>query len=372
MRRGTGPRYGEPVVYSALFRHVLVRLDPETAHELTIDLLALAQRVPGLGALLRGTIGRAPRRLQTDALGLRFSTPFGIAAGFDKNARVAQILLDLGFGHVEVGTVTARPQPGNPRPRLFRLVADQAVLNRMGFNNDGAEAVADRLWRLRETPRGARATIGVNIGKSRAVAVEEAVADYRRSASLLAPVASYLAINVSSPNTPNLRDLQEVERLRPVVRAVMEEADRDPVRRVPVLVKIAPDLDDESILAIARMAVDEGVAGLIASNTTITRPTSLKTSPDRLASLGAGGLSGPLLAERAAAVLELLAEEVGDDLELISVGGVRHAGDVAHRLHLGADLVQGYTGFIYHGPLWASSIGRGLVRPVGPRRTARV
>lgn len=360
------------MLYSSLFRHLLVRIDAERAHELTVGLLECAQRLPGLGALLRRTVGRAPERLRVDALGQTFPTPFGIAAGFDKNARVARILLDLGFGHVEVGTVTALPQPGNPRPRLFRLPADRGIVNRMGFNNEGAEAVAERLWALRDTKRGAGAVIGVNIGKSRAVDVADAVADYRTSAALLAPVASYLAVNVSSPNTPNLRDLQEVDRLRPILRAVVAEADRDPFRRVPVLVKIAPDLDDESILEIARMAVAEGVAGLIAANTTITRPRTLKTAPAQVAALGAGGLSGPVLAQRAGQIMELLSEEVGDDLVLVSAGGIRHAGDVAHRIGLGADLVQGYTGFVYSGPFWPALITSGLTRPVGPRRQVRI
>ncbi len=214
-------------------------------------------------------------------MGIEFPNAFGLAAGFDKNAKAVPGLLALGFGHVEIGTVTARAQPGNPRPRLFRLVDDRAIINRMGFNNDGAAEVASRLHRLRGNKAGRQAVIGVNIGKTKIVEPDQAVADYVESARLLAPYASYLVVNVSSPNTPGLRDLQAVDELRPLLVAVKEIADRVPSGSVPLLVKIAPDLADADVDAVADLAVELGLAGISATNTTIARPDSLATPQRR-------------------------------------------------------------------------------------------
>ena len=292
-------------------------------------------------------------------------SPLGLAAGFDKDGEVPLALLDLGFGHVEVGTVTAKAQPGNPRPRSFRLIEDRALINRMGFNNHGAQALAHRLARARRTERGQRAVIGVNIGKSKVTALEDAAEDYRFSARLLAPYASYLAINVSSPNTPGLRDLQGVEMLRPILEAVVEEVEgvRLRMRReVPVLVKIAPDLHDQDVRAVAELAAEVGLAGVIATNTTIARPDSLATDRARIERIGAGGLSGPVLAERSLQVLRLLRSVLPAEATIISCGGVTTAQDVRERLAAGADLVQGYTAMIFEGPSWP---GR-LAREVGP------
>jgi dihydroorotate dehydrogenase len=284
----------------------------------------------------------------TTALGLRFPTPFGLAAGFDKNATGLRGLGALGFGHVEIGTVTARPQPGNPKPRLFRLPADRALINRMGFNNDGAEVVARRLAALRRG--GALPIVGVNIGKSRAVAVEDAVDDYRASARLLAPVADYLVVNVSSPNTPGLRGLQELDRLEPLLAAVAEEAGR-----VPLLVKIAPDLTDLQIGHIAGLVDRLGLAGVVATNTSIGR-SGLRTPAAEVAAMGEGGLSGSPVAARSLAVLRVLRASLSPGRCVISVGGVATAADVAERLAAGADLVQGYTAFLYRGPGWARAL----------------
>ena len=284
---------------------------------------------------------------------MTFSSPFGIAAGFDKNAVGVRGLAALGFGHVEVGTVTAIPQDGNPKPRLFRLIADRAVINRMGFNNEGADAAARRLARLR---RGAPDTvIGVNIGKSRVVDVENATADYVASATRLAPLADYLAVNVSSPNTPGLRGLQAVETLAPLLRAV-----RAASGETPLLVKIAPDLSDEEIVAIANLAVDEGLAGIIAHNTTVSRD-GLTTDAATVAQIGAGGLSGAPLKERSLQVLRLVRSAVPEEFCVIAVGGVETPSDVQERLEAGATLVQGYTAFLYRGPFWGREINRGLV-----------
>jgi dihydroorotate dehydrogenase len=293
-------------------------------------------------------------------MGIEFPHAFGLAAGFDKNAKAVPGLLGLGFGHVEVGTVTARPQPGNPKPRLFRLLDDRAVVNRMGFNNDGAAVVAGRLHRLRRTKAGRDAVIGVNIGKTKATSAANAVADYVESARLLAPFASYLVVNVSSPNTPGLRDLQAVDELRPLLAAVkaVTDAPPGPGGRVPLLVKIAPDLANEDVDAVADLAVEIGLDGISATNTTIRRPPSLRTAPEIVDAAGAGGLSGPVLRERALEVLGRLRERAGDRLALIGVGGVTTPDDVAERLSAGADLVQAYTGFIYGGPAWPAAMAR--------------
>jgi dihydroorotate dehydrogenase len=336
------------VVYRAFFDAVFRSMDPEKAHER--GFLAIRAGRPVARHVFAQT--RAPRTV----MGIEFPHAFGLAAGFDKNARAVSGLLALGFGHVEIGTVTARPQPGNPRPRLFRLVDDRAVVNRMGFNNDGAAVVASRLHRLRRTSAGRDAVIGVNIGKTKVVEPADAVADYVESARLLAPYASYLVVNVSSPNTPGLRDLQAVDELRPLLAAVKDVADRAPGRRVPLLVKIAPDLADADVDAVADLAIELGLDGISATNTTIARPSSLLTDRAVVEAAGAGGLSGPVLAERATEVLVRLRARVGDALVIIAVGGVTTPDDVRARLAAGADLVQGYTGFIYEGPAWPSRL----------------
>jgi dihydroorotate dehydrogenase len=339
-------------VYELLFRTVLRRLDPERAHHLAVSVI---RAIPALGLTrLARRFTRPDPALAVDALGLRFESPFGMAAGFDKDARSIRGLWALGFGHVEIGTVTAIAQDGNPKPRLFRLVDDRAVINRMGFNNGGAAAAAERV--ARERRRRARPIIGANIGKSRVVAVEDAVADYRVSAALLAPVSDYLAVNVSSPNTPGLRGLQDESLLRPLLMAVLEEAGA-----TPVLVKIAPDLDDAAIDAVCSLALELGLAGIIATNTTIARD-GLTADPAVVAAAGAGGLSGAPLRGRALEVLRRVRSAVPPEFCVIAVGGIDTAEDAAERLDAGATLVQGYTAFLYRGPLWARQITRGLSR----------
>ncbi|MFS0913005.1 quinone-dependent dihydroorotate dehydrogenase [Microbacterium sp. 179-I 3D2 NHS] len=339
-------------MYPLLFRAVLSRFDPEFAHHAGMAVIRLLG-VPPLAQLTRA-MTRPDPSLRVEALGLTFASPFGIAAGFDKNAVGVRGLAALGFGHVEVGTVTAIPQEGNPKPRLFRLIPDRAVINRMGFNNQGADAVARRLATLR---RGAPdAVVGVNIGKSRVVDVADATADYVASATRLAPLADYLAVNVSSPNTPGLRGLQAVETLAPLLRAV-----REACGATPLLVKIAPDLPDDEITAIARMAVDEGLAGIIAHNTTISRD-GLLTDAATVEAAGAGGLSGAPLKQRSLDVLRVVRDAVPAEFCVIAVGGVETARDVQDRLDAGATLVQGYTAFLYRGPFWGREINRGLLR----------
>lgn len=348
-------------MYPLLFRAVLSRFDPEFAHHAAMAVIRVLG-IPPLSVATRA-LTRPDASLKVEALGLTFPSPFGIAAGFDKNAIGVRGLAALGFGHVEVGTLTAIPQDGNAKPRLFRLVEDRAVINRMGFNNDGADAAARRLAKLR---RGAPDTvIGVNIGKSRVVDVEDATADYVASATRLAPLADYLAVNVSSPNTPGLRGLQAVETLAPLLRAV-----RIAAGETPLLVKIAPDLPDEEITAIAQLAVSEGLAGIIANNTTISRE-GLSTDPTLVQAAGAGGLSGAPLKERSLQVLRTVRAAVPTDFCVIAVGGVETPADVEERLAAGATLVQGYTAFLYRGPFWGREINRGLARRAISRGTAR-
>ena len=285
-------------------------------------------------------------------MGLTFESPFGIAAGFDKNAIVVRALGEIGFSHIEIGTVTAIAQSGNDKPRLFRLKADRALINRMGFNNDGAEAVAKRLEKLRAS-NSKLPVIGINIGKSRVVEVKDAVADYETSAKLLAPYADYIAVNVSSPNTPGLRALQEVSSLRPILQAVIAQS-----LGKPVLVKIAPDLTDEDIVAVANLAKELKLAGVIGTNTTISRE-DLVTPKKDVEAMGAGGLSGHPLNKRSLEVLKLLRLNMDKNQIIISVGGVETKAQLQERLSAGANLVQGYTGFIYFGPFWARKVTKG-------------
>ena len=304
----------------------------------------------GLASLIQ--VGVSQRSVR--AFGLSFNGPFGMAAGFDKNAELVRQLGQLGFSHVEIGTVTRFAQEGNPKPRLFRLKKDLSLINRMGFNNDGADVIAERLKKLR-TSGVKLPVIGVNIGKSKITELEDAVSDYQYSARVLAPLADYIAVNVSSPNTPGLRLLQAIDRLEPILSAVQAEA-----LGKPVLVKIAPDLDDEEVIAVAALATKLSLAGVIATNTTISR-SDLSTPTKDVEAMGAGGVSGPVLKARSIEVLKILRANLPSGIEIVSVGGVFSASDVSERLELGASLVQGYTGFVYEGPLWARKINRGLV-----------
>ena len=339
-------------MYRLLFSLFLARIDPEDAHHLAFRVIRMLPTL-GFGRLVE-RFTAPDRSLAVDALGRRFPSPFGVAAGFDKDGLAVRGLGQLGFGHVEVGTITAVAQPGNERPRLFRLAADRALVNRMGFNNGGADAAAGRLSRLAR--RTHRPVLGVNIGKSRVTPVEDAVADYTRSARVLSPYADYLVVNVSSPNTPGLRGLQELDALAPLLEAV-----RDVAGSVPLLVKIAPDLADAEVLRICDLVVRLGLDGIIATNTTISRE-GLRTPASVVESIAAGGLSGAPLAARSLEVLRLIRGRVPAELCVISVGGVETAADVQDRLDAGATLVQGYTAFIYRGPLWARQINRGLAR----------
>ena len=341
--------------YRVLFDRVLTRVDAETAHRLGFRVLRLAAPALRLDA-------GAPVR----AMGIDFPGPLGLAAGFDKNAEGIDALAALGFGFVEVGTVTGEPQPGNPTPRLFRLPADRAVVNRMGFNNDGAEVVARRLA-ARLGTKHRDVVVGVNIGKTKVVPEDDqaaVLADYEKSTRLLAPHADYLVVNVSSPNTPGLRDLQATARLRPLLDAVRRRADAVTDRHLPLLVKIAPDLADKDLLDVADLALELGLDGIVATNTTISR-AGLRSRPEQVERAGAGGLSGEPLKARATEVLRLLRERVGPDTAIIAAVGIATADDARERLDAGASLLQAYTGFVYGGGLWPSRMRRALTTSEG-------
>jgi len=337
---------------------VLRRLPPEAAHRAAFWLIRAAGGVPGVTWVLRQVLRPRDPVLRVRALGIDFPGPLGLAAGFDKDAEGVAGLAALGFSFIEVGTVTARPQPGNPRPRMFRFPEEHALVNRMGFNNHGAAALSARLRELRARP-GFRPVIGVNIGKTKTVAEDEAVADYVTSARLVADVADYVVVNVSSPNTPGLRDLQAAGKLRPIllgVRAALDEA--SPRRRVPLLVKIAPDLADADIDAVADLALELGLDGIIATNTTISRE-GLKDSA-AVADAGPGGMSGAPLKARSLRVLGRLHDRCGKRVTLIAAGGIETPADAEARLAAGATLLQAYTAFIYQGPFWPYRLQRGL------------
>jgi dihydroorotate dehydrogenase len=348
------------VIYRGLYDGVLRHVPPEAAHRLGFGLIKAAAQVPGGTMAMRAGYAPHDPALRVHALGLDFPGPLGLAAGFDKNAEGPIALAALGFSFIEVGTVTARPQPGNPRPRMFRFPDERALVNRMGFNNDGAAAVAARLRALRVAHPHDTPIIGVNIGKSKVAREDEAIADYVTSAQLVATVADYVVVNVSSPNTPGLRDLQAADKLLPLLRAVRGALDEaSPRRKVPLLVKIAPDLADGDIDAIADFALGMGLDGIIATNTTISR-TGLHdaTAIDKA---GPGGLSGAPLKQRSLEVLTRIRARTGDYLTLISAGGIETPDDARQRLAAGATLLQAYTAFIYEGPAWPKRIQQALV-----------
>lgn len=323
---------------------MLRRLDPECAHEATLAALAM-----GLAGHARW---RPDPMLRVTRFGLDFPHPLGLAAGFDKDARVAGRMLALGFGFVEIGTVTPRPQPGNPRPRIFRLPADGALINRLGFNNKGLEVAGARL-----AARRGRGIVGANIGRNKDSS--DAVADYVAGFRALAPHADYVTVNISSPNTPGLRDLQAVASLRPLLEALTAERAQaaGAVAQRPLLLKLAPDLADADAVAAAELALEVGLDGLIVSNTTIARPPDLG-GPHAGES---GGLSGRPLLARSTELLGIIHRETGDALPLVGVGGIASAADAYAKIRAGACLLQLYTALVYRGPALVHEIAQGLV-----------
>lgn len=344
------------MIYRLLLRgFAACRVDGETAHALATRALRATMSIPGVRRGAQRLLGPHDPRLRVEALGMSFPSPLGLAAGVDSNASLFADFAALGFGFIEVGTVTALAQSGNEGPRVFRLMADRAILNRRGFPNSGAALAAERLRR-----RAAAPIVGVNIGKSRDVPSERATEDYRASVRQLAPLADYLALNVSSPNTPGLREMQAEARLRDLVTGVREELATSGCEP-PLLVKIAPDLSDGELDAIAALALELELDGIIAVNTTVERG-GVSEQAALPQGVEGGGISGPPLAARALEVLRRLRAQVGDRVVLISVGGIESADDVWERMRAGATLVQSHTGFVYGGPLWPSRVNRALAR----------
>jgi dihydroorotate dehydrogenase len=335
-----------------LLRSALFRLDPERAHRLVMTLLGFAGRHPGALRLLHWTAGIEEPRLAVRLFGLTFPNPFGLAAGFDKDGEAAAVWPALGFGHAELGTVTALAQPGNPKPRAFRLPESRAIINRMGFNNHGAAALAARLATARERPYWPTTPVVVNVGKSRAVEVGEAIADYRAALEAVWPVADLIELNISSPNTPGLRSLQAAEPLRALL--TLTDILRAELGPKPVLLKIAPDLNAGELDDLVRVAEAHRVDGLVATNTTVRRDV-LPFDPQQV-----GGLSGAPLGPISLEILRLLRERT--DLPLIAVGGIMHPQDAIARLEAGASMVQLYTGWIYGGPWLLRALSREVCR----------
>jgi dihydroorotate dehydrogenase len=325
-----------------LLKPLLFAQDPEAAHKLAFAAMGFA------GGALLGPLApskTAQRKGATTLAGLAFKNRIGLAAGFDKNALQLNAWAKLGFGHVEIGTVTPKPQPGNPKPRLFRLVEDNALLNRMGFNNDGAEAIAKR---LQNRPSSAEIIVGGNIGKNKDTSEETAYIDYLKCIEALHDGVDYFTINISSPNTQGLRNLQSKEPLLKLLSEIQLK-NQGLAKPKPIFVKIAPDLQEADIVDIVDVATATGMAGLVATNTTLSR-SNLFTNPDKVTQLGAGGISGAPLRQQSQYICELLSTLIPKNMVLIASGGIMHGQDVEDRRAVGADLVQLYTGFVYHGP----------------------
>ncbi|HMG72369.1 MAG TPA: quinone-dependent dihydroorotate dehydrogenase [Pyrinomonadaceae bacterium] len=346
------------MLYRSFLRPILFRLPPESVHEFALSSLSLALNTQAARRLASRRLRREPFG-KLKRFGLEFPNPLGLAAGFDKNGTAAQALAALGFGSIEVGSVTSEPQPGNPRPRLFRLARDRALINRAGFNNCGAAQLAEHIRRRRP-----ECVLGVNIGKSRSVRIEDAIPDYLKSFEAVYDIADYLAINVSSPNTPNLRELQRPELLAELLKSLQQRNDELAQRcsypgPKPLLLKIAPDLSESEIESIVDVATSMKIAGLIATNTTISRE-GLQTSPAEVEAFGEGGLSGAPLQKRSNEVIALIYRLTNGKLPIIGVGGVFTAADAWEKICAGASLIQLYTGFIYEGPGVARRINAGL------------
>ncbi|MBM9433246.1 quinone-dependent dihydroorotate dehydrogenase [Flaviflexus equikiangi] len=333
------------MLYRLLFDTLITKSDPEQAHGAAVKAIAMAGRSP-LAPLMRASIGWRKSARQTTALPRPIPGLVGLAAGMDKNAEAIEGMDALGFAFVEIGTVTPEPQPGNEQPRMWRHLEDRALRNAMGFNNDGSAAVAERLAELRSTARGRAIIVGVNIGKNKWTSEEDAARDYETCATRLAAYADYLVVNVSSPNTPGLRDLQRVEALRPIIRATRRAATASAGRPVPLLLKIAPDMDLETVREIAALVVEEGLDGVVATNTTVDH------------SYGRGGVSGRPLTERSLEIVRTLRDCLPLETIIIGVGGISTVDDASAMLGAGADLLQIYSSFVYEGPLLPGKLNR--------------
>lgn len=345
-------------MYKSLLKPFFFLFPPERAHHLTLSLFNLGLSLPGIGMLLRRVYRYQHPALQRKLFGLTFENPVGLAAGFDKDGKHYKTMANLGFGFLELGTVTPKAQSGNPQPRLFRLPADEGLINRMGFNNDGMEALVER---LKEYGKPEGVIIGGNIGKNKVTPNEQAADDYVKCFEALFPYVDYFVVNVSSPNTPNLRDLQEKEPLSRLLQLLQDLNYAKPAPK-PLLLKIAPDLTDGQLDDILDIARETKLDGLIATNTTISRE-GLTTPSTKVEAIGAGGLSGKPVKERATEVIRYLAQRSNGDFKIIGVGGIASAEDALEKLEAGADLIQIYSGLVYEGP--------GLVRRINQALAAR-
>ncbi len=339
-----------------LLKPLMFRLDPERAHYLAFDLLRFALRIPGMKALFKVLYHVKHPSLEREVFGLKFPNPVGLAAGFDKDALLYDELGALGFGFIEIGTLTPVAQDGNPKPRLFRLPADAALINRMGFNNQGVSAAVERLKKRKP----GSVIVGGNIGKNKVTPNEEAVTDYVKCFDALYPYVDYFVVNVSSPNTPNLRELQEKEPLKALLNQLMER-NRTTAKPRPLLLKIAPDLTSSQLDDIVEIVAETGIDGVIATNTTIDR-SGLQTSTDDVDAIGAGGLSGKPLTSRSTEVIRYLHTRSKGAFPIVGVGGIASADDAREKLEAGASLVQVYSGFVYEGPGLPARINRGLIQ----------
>ena len=337
-------------MYKSLLRPVLFKFDPEKIHHFTFSLVRFTYKIPGIRQLLNSLYEVRSPLLETEVFGLKFKNPVGLAAGFDKDAKLYKELSNLGFGFIEIGTLTPKAQEGNPKQRLFRLREDSAIINRMGFNNGGVLEAVERLRKNNGV------LIGGNIGKNKVTPNEEAVSDYEICFDALYDVVDYFVVNVSSPNTPNLRALQDKEPLTQLLQTLQQKNQLKPKQK-PILLKIAPDLSDEQLLDIIDIVNETGISGVIATNTTISREGLQSANREEM-----GGLSGKPLGKRATEVIRFLSEKSNKSFPIIGVGGIHSADDALEKLEAGASLVQLYTGFIYEGPALIKQINRKIIQ----------
>ncbi|SFF18951.1 quinone-dependent dihydroorotate dehydrogenase [Thermoflexibacter ruber] len=340
-------------MYQHIFRPILFLLSAETAHRLTFQLLKILFQIPFTKNIVKWLYYFESPTLERNLLGLRFKNPIGLAAGFDKNAELVETFDSLGFGFVEIGTVTPKAQEGNPKPRLFRLLEDEAIINRMGFNNEGVEKIVERLRK-----RTSQVIVGGNIGKNKTTPNEQAIQDYEMAFEALHDFVDYFVVNVSSPNTPNLRELQDKEPLKHLLKT-LKEKNQQKAKPKPILLKIAPDLNDSQLHDIVEIVKETGIEGIVATNTTISRE-NLHTQQAKIEAIGAGGLSGKPLKQRSTEIIRFLRSKLDKSFVIIGVGGIFTAKDAIEKLEAGADLVQIYTGFVYEGAGIVKEIKRGI------------
>jgi dihydroorotate dehydrogenase len=341
-------------LYQSLIRPALFLFDPEKVHHFTVRFLSITQAVPGVRILLRSIFKIKHKELKREYLGLTFDNPVGLAAGFDKDAQMIDLLEPFGFGSIEIGTLTPEPQPGNDRPRLFRLKKDKALINRMGFNNGG---VAEAVSRLRK--RKTKIIVGGNIGKNKLTPNDQAIGDYELAFDTLFDSVDYFVVNVSSPNTPNLRDLQEKKPLSRILHS-LQQRNLEKNKRKPILLKIAPDLSENQLLEIVEIVQETKIDGIIATNTSVSRE-GLVADAKEVEKIGMGGLSGKPLTDRATEVIKFLRGALGKDVCIIGVGGIMTPEDAIEKLKAGANLIQIYSGFIYNGPSFVKSINKAIL-----------